>query len=143
MFKLVFDFSVLYCTRCETSWNSTATAPGNHTMYFVFDDKMIYHQRFWLKFSQLIKHLLFYIPHKICKHSLDNINFIASVYELSDNPSYLRKYIYLLAMKMNLWQKTVANQCATCSWLTIHDHQEVWSQANLNMYKHLLFFFFM
>ena len=35
-----------------------ATAPGNHTMYFVFDDKMINHQRFWLNFSQLIKHLL-------------------------------------------------------------------------------------
>ena len=31
-------------------------------MYFVFDDKMIIYQRIKLKFSQQIKHLLFYFP---------------------------------------------------------------------------------
>ena len=40
-------------------------------------------------FSQLIKYLLVYIPYKICKHCLINIDFIASVYELFDNPSYI------------------------------------------------------
>ena len=35
-------------------------------------------------------HLLFYIPYKICKHSLISIiDFNASVYELFDNPSYV------------------------------------------------------
>ena len=34
-----------------------------------------------------MKHVLFCIPSKICKHSL-SINLIASVYELFDNPSY-------------------------------------------------------
>ena len=48
---------------------------------------MINYQRIWLEFSQLIKHLLFYSPYKICKHSLISIDFIASVYELFDNPS--------------------------------------------------------
>ena len=31
---------------------------------------------------------MFYIPYKICKHGLISIVFIASVYELFDNPSY-------------------------------------------------------
>ena len=44
----------------------------DHTMYFVFDHKMIFHQRIWLKLSKPIKHLLFYIPYKSCKHSLVN-----------------------------------------------------------------------
>ena len=37
-----------------------------------------------------MKYLLFYIPYNICKHSLIRfwIDFIASVYELFDNPSY-------------------------------------------------------
>ena len=38
------------------------TTPVDHTMLFVFNDKMIKNKRIWLKFSQLIKHLLFYIP---------------------------------------------------------------------------------
>ena len=107
MFKLVFDFCVpsqksIKVTkyqksniekqwRCRTSRNSTATAPGDHTMQFVFDDKMINYQRILLNFSQLIKNLLFYNPYKICKHSLISIDFIASVYELFDNPSYFLK----------------------------------------------------
>ena len=36
-----------------------------------------------------MKHLLFYIPYKICKHSFISIDFTASVYELFDNPSYV------------------------------------------------------
>ena len=56
------------------SWNSAPTTPGDHTMLFVFNDQMIKNQRIWLKFSQLIKHLLFYIPFKFCKHSLNSIN---------------------------------------------------------------------
>ena len=36
----------------------------------------------------MIKHLLIYIPYKIRKQSLISIDFIASVYELFDNPSY-------------------------------------------------------
>ena len=35
-----------------------------------------------------MKHLLFYIPYKIWKHSLISIDFVASVYELFDNLSY-------------------------------------------------------
>ena len=31
---------------------------------------------------------MFYTLYKICKHSLISIDFIASVYELFDNPSY-------------------------------------------------------
>ena len=50
---------------------------------------MINYQRIWLKFLQLVEHLLFYISYKICKHNLMSIDFIASVYELFDNPSYL------------------------------------------------------
>ena len=49
---------------------------------------MINYLRIKLKFSQLIKHLLFYIPYKICKHSFKSYDFTASVYELFDNPSY-------------------------------------------------------
>ena len=49
---------------------------------------MINNQCIWLKISQLIEHLLFYIPYKSCKHSLTNIDFIAPVYERFDNPSY-------------------------------------------------------
>ena len=56
------------------SWNSPLTTLGDHTMLFVFNDKMIKNQRIWLKFSQLIIHLLFYIPFKFCKHSLNSIN---------------------------------------------------------------------
>ena len=72
-----------------TSLNFTETVPGKHTMLvvFVFDDKLINYQRIWLKFPQFIKHKLFYIPCKICKHGLISIDFIASVYELFDNPS--------------------------------------------------------
>ena len=33
--------------------------------------------------------MFFYIPYKICKHSLKSIDFTASVYELFDNPSYI------------------------------------------------------
>ena len=40
---------------------------------------MINYQRISLKFSQLIKHSLLYIPHKIGKQSLISIDFIASV----------------------------------------------------------------
>ena len=36
-----------------------------------------------------VKHLLFYIPYKIYKHSLISIDYITPVYELFDNPSYL------------------------------------------------------
>ena len=55
---------------------------------------MINYQRIQLKFSQLIKHLLFYIPYKIWKHSLKSIDFTASVYELFDNPSYVLLYVF-------------------------------------------------
>ena len=66
-----------------------ATGLGDHTMQFVYDDKMINYQRILLNFSQLIKNVLFYNPYKIGKPSLISIDFIASVYELFDNPSYL------------------------------------------------------
>ena len=41
-----------------------------------------------LKFLQPMKHLWLYIPYKIFKHSLIRTDFITSVYELFDNPSY-------------------------------------------------------
>ena len=44
-------------------------------------------------YLQIIKHLLFYIPYEIWKHNL-YIDFIASVYELFDNPSYIQWIIY-------------------------------------------------
>ena len=56
---------------------------------------MINYQRIWLKFLQLVEHLLFYISYKICKHNLMSIDFIASVYELFDNPSYMHISILL------------------------------------------------
>lgn len=59
------------------SRNSTMIAPGDYTVYLVFDDKMINHQRIWLKVSQLINYLLFYIPYKIFQHSLASIHSIA------------------------------------------------------------------
>ena len=40
-------------------WNSTATAPGDHTIQFIFNDKLINYQQIWIKFSQHIKYLLF------------------------------------------------------------------------------------
>ena len=62
------------------------TAPVDHNIPIVLDDKMINNQRIWLKFSPLIKHLLCFISYKICMHNLVRIDFIASVYELFDNP---------------------------------------------------------
>ena len=56
-----------------------------YKMYY--DDKMINYQRIYLNFSLLIKQMLFYISCKICKHNLISIDFMASVYELFDNPS--------------------------------------------------------
>mgnify|MGYP003686756607 CR=1 FL=1 len=50
---------------------------------------MINYQRIYFKFSQMIKQMLFYISCKICNHSLISIDFIAPVYELFDNPSYI------------------------------------------------------
>ena len=44
--------------------------------FAIYDDGHI-----WLKFSQLIKYLLFYIPLRMCNDSLNSIEFIASVYE--------------------------------------------------------------
>ena len=57
---------------------------------------MINYQRIYFKFSQLIKQMLFYISCKICNHSLISIDFIASVYELFDNPSYIFFFAELL-----------------------------------------------
>ena len=37
--------------RCGISRNKTATAPDDHTMFCLFDDKMIIHKRFWLTFN--------------------------------------------------------------------------------------------
>ena len=65
------------------------TVPGDHTIWIVSDDNLINYQRIKLKFSQLMKHMLFYIPYKICKHGLISIDFIVSVYKLFDNPSYI------------------------------------------------------
>ena len=56
-----------------------------YKMYY--DDKTINYQRIYLNFSLLIKQMLFYISCKICKHNLISIDFMASVYELFDNPS--------------------------------------------------------
>ena len=39
--------------------------------------------------------MLFYIPYKICKHTLLSIDFIVSVYELFDNPSYLLLFTFI------------------------------------------------
>ena len=74
--------------RCGTTPNSTET-PGYHTILIVFDNSIINYQRIELNFSQLIKHLLFYISLEICKHSLIKIDFITSVYEPCDNLSYI------------------------------------------------------
>ena len=74
-----------------TLWNITELNfdCSDHSMQFVFDDKIINYQRVWLNFSQLIKNLMFYNPYKICKHSLISIDFITSVYEFFENPSYV------------------------------------------------------
>ena len=80
-----------------------ATAPGDHTMYFVFDDKMInYHRIYKVNFLRLIKLLLDYILYKICKHSLNSIDFIASVYELFNNPR-----IPISKAHLSLWLSTI------------------------------------
>ena len=47
---------------------------------------MINYQRIWLKFLQLVEHLLFYISYKIGKQILMSIDFIAYVFELFDYP---------------------------------------------------------
>ena len=60
---------------------------------------MINDQRIWLKFLQLVEHLLFNISYKICKQSLMSIDFIPSVYELFDNPSYKHNLLPLLHRK--------------------------------------------
>ena len=39
------------------------------------------------KFLTTNETFVFYIPYEICKHTLISIDFIASVYELFDNPS--------------------------------------------------------
>ena len=57
-------------------------------MRFVFDDKMINYQCILMK-------NLFYYPYEIIKHSFINIDFIASVYELFNNPSYMTMIMYL------------------------------------------------
>ena len=93
--------------RCGTSQNSTATAPCDHTMWFVFDNKMINYQRIWLKFYQPLEHLLFYISYKSCKQSLMSIDFIASVYELFDNPSYVCKLL--------CWSSVCGSSCVLSS----------------------------
>ena len=85
--------------RCGTWRNSTETVPDDHTILIVFDDKMIIYQRIYLKFSQLMKHLLFYILYKICKHVLTSIDFIASVYELFDTPR-IHKFVDLKGISM-------------------------------------------
>ena len=76
--------------RCGTSRNSTASALSDHSMWFVFDDKRINYQRIWPTFSYFKKKMFVYIPYKIWKHILIRIVFIASIYELFDNPSYWR-----------------------------------------------------
>ena len=77
---------------------------------------MINYQRIKLKFSQLIKHLLFNISYKICKHSLISIDFTASVYELFDNPSYI--FFNLLTIKPTCNIGIVINHThsAPCVW---------------------------
>ena len=54
--------------------------------FFVFDDKIFNHQRFWYKFSHI--HLLFYNAYKIYQHSMNSIDFIAPVYELFYKPYF-------------------------------------------------------
>ena len=56
-----------------------------------------------------MKHLLFYIHYKICKHSLIKIDFIASVYELFDNPSYLSGKHFCSCIPLAAEQKKVLN----------------------------------
>ena len=75
----MFDnlFSMAQCTQTE-----------GENMFKVENDKMINYQRIQLKFSKLMKHLLFYIPFKIYKHGFISIDFIALIYELFDNPQY-------------------------------------------------------
>ena len=76
-----------------------------------------------LKFSQLIKHLLFYIPYEIYMHSLKSIDFIASVYERFDNPSYVLLH-NILFKRNNLFtinhdKYKVRNQ----QWEQLHVHK--------------------
>ena len=60
-------------------------------MLFLVVDRMINYQRIWLKFFQLlVQRLLFYIPYKICTHSLISIDFMVSVCQLFDKPPYVR-----------------------------------------------------
>ena len=65
-------FSPIIVTKFR---NSTTTAQGDHSILFVFDDRMINYQRIWLKFSQLIKYLLFCISYKICKHKQSCVEY--------------------------------------------------------------------
>ena len=129
MFKLVFDFCVP-SQKCIKDWrygksrNSTATAPGDHCRQMVFDDKMINFQHIWLKFSQLIKNLLFSNSYKICQHSLISIDFIASVLERFDNLSYItfihyENYYGTLPIIMVLWQKLWNHTKTMKLWFTI------------------------
>ena len=68
-----------------------------------------------------MKHLLFYIPYRICKHSLISINSIASVYELFDNPSYRekfkREYVFkrlIIETSITLGLTVVKSKCLAC-----------------------------
>ena len=61
--------------------------------YFLVVDRMINYQRIWLKVLQLlVQHLLFYIPYKICTHSLISIDFMISVCQLFDKPPYKQRF---------------------------------------------------
>ena len=87
--------NVIKCREQHWKKNDVVERPGDHTMRFVFDNKMINYQCIWLKFYQHVEHLLFYISYKICKQSLMSIDFIASVYELFDNPSYFDDFFFV------------------------------------------------
>ena len=127
--------------RCGKSRNSRETALGDHTILNVSDDKMINYHCIKLEFSQLIKHLLFYIPYKICKHIVKSIDFTASVYELFDNPSYM----YDKNLKTTkYWRKSkifwvTLSQASRNSWRFIinighftHIHFTRWSRQNIS-----------
>ena len=70
---------------------------------FESDIKIINDQRIWHKSSQLIKHLLFYIPYKICKHNLKVYWFNRISLRTFDDPSYTYRYSLIIYNLYHIW----------------------------------------
>ena len=106
MFNLVFTF------RVPSQWRlCLVTIPCN--LFLII--KWLNINVLGLNFHNLYTvHVLFYITNKICKHSFIGIYFIASVYELFDNP--LVVFIVLLTLVV---QDRVNRYISTCHLLPL------------------------